>query len=130
MNLSLSEAPTYVEVGGMANIHVTYNLPIDGELSIHYGKCTDSVLESREQHHHKVGGTTIGKHILAKQHAEWKDRRPEKFVWLIPDDVSDCLHAYSGEYLVGKSKPIIIKTRICKRTVKTQKVLGLMAYNI
>jgi hypothetical protein len=116
----------------MANIHVNYNLPIDGELSIHYRKCTDSVLESREQHHHKVGGTTIGNHVLTKQHAERKDRRPEKFVCLMPDDVPDkgYLHAYSGEYLVGKSKPIIIKTRICKRTVKTQKVLGLMAYNI
>jgi hypothetical protein len=62
--------PTSVEVGGMANIHVNYNLPIDGELSIYYGKCNDPVLESREQHHYKVGGTTIRNHILAKQHTE------------------------------------------------------------
>jgi hypothetical protein len=35
------KGPIVVEANGMANIHVTYNAPIDGgELSIHYGDCS------------------------------------------------------------------------------------------
>lgn len=113
------KGPIAVEADGMANIHVVYNLPIDGELSIHYGDCSVPLLHPKDRHHHKIGVTTIGSHPSADRHIEWKDKRPERFVWLVPEDAPDmnCLHAYSGDYLVGRSDPVTVTKRKARRSV-------------
>jgi hypothetical protein len=97
--------PITAEAGGMHNIHVRYEKPVDGELSIHYGKCN---IKAEEHSHHCLGTAHIGRHPLAKRHLEWQDSRPTKFVWLPPADIPDggCLHAFSNGELVGTSDPI------------------------
>lgn len=112
-------SPIQVESRGMANIHITYNLPIDGPLSLHYGSCESPMSLSKELHHHQVGETTVGDHPLAKRNSQWKGSRPERFVWLVPENTFDggCLYAYSGERLVGRSESVSIVERRVKRSI-------------
>ena len=111
--------PTTVELNGIQNIHIRYNRPIDGQLSIHYGRCETLNAPSREEHHHRIGTTAIGNHPLAKRNAQWKNSRPERFVWIVPEDAPDggCLHAYIGDELIGSSDPITVTKKFDKRSV-------------
>lgn len=99
-----------VEAGGMHNVHITFNAPLDGELSIHYGSCEAA---SAEDLHHTLGRTHIGNHHLARRHAAHPSQRPTKFVWLPGPDAPTlgCLHAFSGPTLVGRSSPVTINRR-------------------
>jgi hypothetical protein len=110
--------PATVEADGIANIYVTYNVPIDGELSIHYGNCSTSLSYPKDQHHHRIGETAIGSHPSAKRHAQWMHSRPGIFVWLVPEDALDagCLYAYSGRDLIGTSEPIKVTKRKVRRS--------------
>lgn len=111
--------PSNVESNGVHNIHIMYNTPLDGDLSIHYGQCTSS--GSPLGKHHKVGSTSIGKRALTKRSLEWFDSRPERFVWVVPSSAPDggCLHAYiNGEELVGISEPITVVAKRSKRSVE------------
>src|SRR5258708_7205356 len=98
--------PTIVEANGLSNIRIEYHSPIDGHLAIHYGDCKES-LSHPSLAHHVVGSTYVGKHHLASRHEHWTDQRPERFVWIIPESIANggCLHAYSGEDLIGTSEP-------------------------
>lgn len=102
------------EAGGMHNVQITYNTPLDGELSIHYGPCE---VVSADECHHTLGRTHVGAHPLAKRHELHSDQRPTRFVWLPPKDITSggCLHAFSGETLIGRSSPIQVKSRKQKR---------------
>ena len=104
----------FVEAGGVHNIYVAYNSPLNGELSIHYGPCD---VESQHELHHRLGRTHVGAHPLATRHASHHHQRPEKFVWLPPSDAltGGCLHAFSGNVLVGRSSPVTIAARKHKR---------------
>lgn len=104
------------EAGGMQNVHVTYNAPLDGELSLHYGSCEAATSDDCD---HTLGKTFIGSHPLAKRHEFHADQRPTKFVWLPPVDVvsGGCLHAFSGQILVGRSAPVTVASRKQKRWV-------------
>lgn len=102
------------EAGGMHNVQITYNAPLDGELSIHYGPCE---VFSSDECDHALGKTHVGAHPLAKRHELHLDQRPTKFVWLPPKDIVSrgCLHAFSGDTLVGRSAAIDVKSRKEKR---------------
>ena len=111
-----------VEANGMANIHIDYNIPLSGELSIHYGSCDSPVTFSKENHHHQIGETVIGSHPLAKRNSQWQDSRPKRFVWLVPENAADggCLFGYSGADLVGRSE----RVNVVKRKTRRGIVLG------
>ncbi|KAM0716519.1 hypothetical protein Q7P37_007964 [Cladosporium fusiforme] len=106
----LFEDNILAEAGGMHNVHVTYAAPLDGKLSLHYGSCEAS---SSSDCHHTLGETHIGDHNLVKRHALHPPQRPSRFVWLPPNDSpSDgCLHAFSGDTLVGRSAPVTMGRR-------------------
>lgn len=114
--------PIIVESSGMANVHISYNLPLNGKLSLHYGDCDVSMNHPKNLHHHQLGETAIGDHPLAKRNSEWTDSRPERFVWLVPEDAVDggCLFAYSEELIVGRSE----KVNVVKRSVRRGIDLG------
>lgn len=48
---------------------------------------------------------------------DWQDQRPERFVWLVPEQAHDggCLFAYSSEDLVGRSEPVTVMKRQIRR---------------
>ncbi|USW51833.1 Putative amine oxidase, FAD/NAD(P)-binding domain superfamily [Septoria linicola] len=110
------------QAGGMHNVHVTYNTPLNGELSLHYGSC-EAV--SSEDCHHTLGRTHVGSHPLAKRHHLHEDHRPNKFVWLPPKDIASggCLHAFSGGVLVGRSTPVEVQSRKQKRWVAAADIM-------
>jgi hypothetical protein len=101
------QGPITAEAGGMQNVHINYEQPIDGQLSIRYGDCA---LNHQREAHHELGSTHVGRHRLAKRHGEWRDNRPTRFVWLPPRDARDgnCLHAFSDGDLIGTSEPVRI----------------------
>lgn len=98
------------EAGGMHNVHVEYTKPLDGKLSLHYGSCE---AQTSTDCHHRLGETHVGSHDLAKRHAFHPSQRPSKFVWLPPTDApsNGCLHAFSGNTLVGRSSPVTMGRR-------------------
>lgn len=102
------------EAGGMKNIKINYNAPLDGDLSLHYGSCEAA---SPDDCHHTLGRTHVGSHPFAKRHIAHLDQRPTKFVWLPPSDITSggCLHAFSDDVLVGRSAPISVMSRKSKR---------------
>jgi hypothetical protein len=108
-----------VEAGGIANIHLTYAVPLSGDFSLHYGDCSSPLTSLKEDHHHSIGKTAVGEHPLARRHLEWKDGRPEKFVWLVPENMVDggCLFAYLDEGIVGRSGRINVVKRRTRRGV-------------
>lgn len=113
------KGPLTVESNGIANIHISYNLPLTGELSIHYGECDVPISHPKESHHHRVGETAIGDHPYAKRHVDWEDQRPERFVWIVPENARDggCLFAYSGADLVGRSEAVSVVKRQSRRGI-------------
>jgi hypothetical protein len=110
------------EAGGMHNVHIEYATPLDGELSLHYGSCD---VQSSNDCHHTLGKTFVGSHDLAKRHAAHESQRPTKFVWLPPHDAPDsgCLHAFSGEDLVGRSAPVSMTRRKQRRSVAAADIM-------
>lgn len=113
-SISFQDDLLEAEAGGMQTIRVVYNIPFDGELSIHYGSCE---ISTSDQCHHTLGSTFIGNHALAIRHMDHTFQRPERFVWLPPDDIASegCLHAFSGSTLVGRSAPVTVRKRREKR---------------
>jgi hypothetical protein len=102
------------EAGGMHNVHINYNAPLDGELSMHYGDCEAITPEDCD---HTLGRTHVGSHPLAARHISHLAQRPTRFVWLPPVDISSggCLYAFSGDVLVGRSSPVMVTERKQKR---------------
>ena len=98
------------EAGRLRNVHITYHYPLDGELSIHYGPCDAA---SREESHHILGRTHVGDHEFAKRHEAHPHQRPTRFVWLPHSNIipGGCLHAFSGDVLVGRSTAVTIQRR-------------------
>lgn len=113
------KGPLAVEANGVANIHISYNVPLTGSLSIHYGDCDFPIAHPKSSHHQQVGETHVGDHELAKRNSDWKGSRPERFLWVVPRSATDdgCLSAYSGEDLVGRSEPVSVMKRQVRRDV-------------
>jgi hypothetical protein len=110
----LFHGPMLVEVGGMQNIKISFQEPVDGQLSLHYGSCD---MQSTEEEHHRIGLTHIGRHQLAKRHSQWTNNQPTRFVWLPPENVPDggCLHAFNEGELLGTSEPVSIMRKKMRR---------------
>lgn len=117
--------PDVIERGGMHNVHVEYHNPHDGELSIVYGTCD---MQDAESAHHILGKTHVGDHHLAKRHIQWEEQRPTRFVWLAPEDIisGGCLHAYSGNALLGRSAPISVGRRNDRRWLAASEIMDAM----
>lgn len=100
------------------NIVVDYVGDVDGELTITYAACDDaaaSVFSAKQ----RVGQTHVGAHPLAKRHEAYENRRPNKFVWLTPAEMSsECLHAFLDGELIGKSEELVVTKRHARRNEK------------
>ena len=97
---SVTFAPlTGATPGSAQNIVVDYVGDVDGELTITYAACdAGASIVSAKQH---VGRTHVGAHPLAKRHEQHENRRPNKFVWLTPAEMSGgCLHALDRKSVV------------------------------
>jgi hypothetical protein len=104
--------------GSAQNIVVDYFGDVDGELTITYAACDDASasINSAKQ---RIGRTHVGAHPLAKRHEQHENRRPNKFVWLTPAEMSGgCLHAFLDGELVGKSEELAISKRHARRNEK------------
>jgi hypothetical protein len=95
-----------VNKDSIQNIHIEYaSSDFIGDLQMTYGNCES--IENRKAHHF-IGRTEIS-----------TTSRPARFVWIVPEDAINghCLHAFSGEDLVGRSAPITVEEPIKKREV-------------
>src|SRR6187402_1435715 len=93
-----------VNLGSLHNVHIEYTkADFVGELQVLYGECDSA---STQNHHHYIGRTEIS----AKS-------QPKRFVWVVPEDAfsEGCLHAFSGEDLIGRSAPITIEAPLKRR---------------
>lgn len=107
------DGPFSVEAGGVQNINIVYEHDVHGELTVAYGPCEKPTLEIA---HHHVGRTHIGDHPLAARHMDWEDKRPTKFVWIVPSSVDEgCLHAFVDNQPVGTSQRFTVTKRVLKR---------------
>ncbi|KEY68538.1 hypothetical protein S7711_08812 [Stachybotrys chartarum IBT 7711] len=108
-------SPSQVSPEGVHNIVVEYSGDVDGELTIAYGPCHGDMIVSDAQQH--IGTTHIGAHPMGRRHADHKDRRPTKFVWLTPAEMSDgCLYAFLDDELVGRSEQLSVTKRMSRRS--------------
>ena len=118
------KGPFEVEAAGIQNINIEYHGAPHGELTLSYGPCE---MTSSSEAYHKVGSTHIGNHPKAKHHLNWTEKRPTKFVWIAPTDVSTgCLHAHLGDDMVGSSKKFSVKKRAMKKRGKFAQVADSM----
>ncbi|EHK99478.1 putative L-amino-acid oxidase [Glarea lozoyensis 74030] len=93
-----------VNLDSVHNVHIDYTTTeFAGDLQMHYGDC--GVTEASNAHHF-IGRTDISKYA-----------RPKRFVWIVPKDAKSggCLHAFSGNEIVGRSAPVTISARMKKR---------------
>ncbi|KAI4641437.1 uncharacterized protein J4E78_010409 [Alternaria triticimaculans] len=101
--------------GSAQNIVVDYYGDVDGELTITYATCDDaaaSIVSAKQ----RIGQTHVGAHPLARRHEEHENRRPSKFVWLTPAEMSGgCLHAFLDGELIGKSDELVVTKRHARR---------------
>lgn len=104
--------------GSAQNIVVDYFGEVDGELTITYAACDDaaaSIVSAKQ----RIGQTHVGAHPLAQRHEAHKNRRPNKFVWLTPAEMSGgCLHAFLDGKLIGKSEELSVTKRHARRNEK------------
>jgi monoamine oxidase len=97
-------SPMGVSANSLHNIHVEFvDNQFEGHLQVVYGECG---MQDSMQSHHEIGSTFVT-----------RDAHPERFVWTTPADAphAQCLHAFSGAMLVGRSAPITISAPIKKR---------------
>ncbi|KAI4911455.1 uncharacterized protein J4E92_010268 [Alternaria infectoria] len=90
--------PLAVTSNSVHNVHVGYgDDDFEGEIRLVYGECG---MKSHADGHHDVASHYIK-----------RSSRPERFVWIVPDDAvhGGCLHAFSGSNLIGRSAPISIQ---------------------
>ena len=107
------DSPFSVEAGGVQNINIVYGHDVHGELTVDYGPCEQPTIEGA---HHHVGRTHIGDHPLAARHVDWEDRRPTRFVWIVPSSIDEgCLHAFVDNKPVGTSERFTVTKRVIKR---------------
>ncbi|KAF2014203.1 L-amino-acid oxidase [Aaosphaeria arxii CBS 175.79] len=104
--------------GSAQNIHVEYFGDVDGELTITYGSC-DHTAPSIALAKQFVGVTHVGSHPLATRHESHEKRRPKRFVWLTPAEMSGgCLHAFLDGELIGRSEKLNVSKRLTRRHEK------------
>jgi hypothetical protein len=98
------KGPFSVDRDSVHNIHIVISEEhYEGELRVVYGNCDQAGAHER---HHEVSHVKVEKSL-----------HPERLVWIVPREISQngCLHAYSGETLVGRSVPISVTHSMRKR---------------
>ncbi|KAH6949151.1 hypothetical protein DER45DRAFT_600098 [Fusarium avenaceum] len=110
-------SPTKLNPGSAQNVVVEYSGDVDGQLTLTYGSCDgESVISEAKQ---RIGSTHVGGHPLAERHLDHQDRRPTKFVWLAPEELSKgCLRAFLDDELIGQSDELVITKRLGRRSEK------------
>lgn len=96
--------PLSVTSDSVHNVHVGYgDGDFEGEVRLAYGDCG---MKAHHERHHDVASHYIN-----------RSTRPERFVWIVPEDAfsGGCLHAYSGQELIGRSTPISVTHQPKKR---------------
>ncbi|KAH8170865.1 flavin containing amine oxidoreductase domain-containing protein [Sarocladium implicatum] len=86
------------------NVHLTYGDAFPhGDFRVVFGDCA---LNGDDEPHHEIASL-----VTEKQSA------PDRLVWLVPKDVHEngCLHAFSGNHLLGRSTPISFSEPLRKR---------------
>ncbi|CAG9979836.1 unnamed protein product [Clonostachys byssicola] len=107
-------SPVEISSRSAHNVIVEYGGDVDGELTITYGSCDNVAISDAKQ---RLGTTHVGNHPLSARHIEHEDRRPTKFVWLTPSDMSDgCLHAFLDDKLVGQSEELRTYDHMARRS--------------
>lgn len=88
--------PFNVAYDSVHNIHVDFASDFEGDIKLVHGPCE---IKQASDCHHEISNVYIK-----------RDRRPERFVWVVPEDAvhEGCLHAYSNDVLVGRSGPITV----------------------
>jgi hypothetical protein len=100
----LFQSSIAVNLDSVHNVHIDYaSSEFSGDLQMHYGNCEATEKSST---HHFIGRTEIS-----------EQARPKRFVWIVPKDAKSggCLHAFSGNEIVGRSSPVTINARLSKR---------------
>ncbi|KAM0188804.1 hypothetical protein ACHAPI_010413 [Fusarium lateritium] len=110
-------SPSKLNHGSAQNVIVKYSGDVNGQLTLTYGSCDgESVISEAKQH---IGSTHVGRHPLADSHLDHQDRRPTKFVWLAPEELSEgCLRAFLDDQLIGQSDELIVTKRLGRRSEK------------
>ncbi|KAI6762444.1 hypothetical protein HG530_008424 [Fusarium avenaceum] len=110
-------SPSKLNPGSAQNVVVEYSGDVDGQLTLTYGSCDgESVISEAKQ---RIGSTHVGGHPLAERHLDHQDRRPTKFVWLAPEELSKgCLRAFLDDELIGQSDELVITKRLGRRSEK------------
>ena len=106
-----------ISPGSVHNIAIDYFGNVDGELTITYASCDAAAsIASAKQ---RIGQTHVGAHPLAKRNEQHENRRPNRFVWLTPAEMSGgCLHAFLDGELIGKSEELVVTKRHVRRNEK------------
>ncbi|KAF1965834.1 hypothetical protein BU23DRAFT_336263 [Bimuria novae-zelandiae CBS 107.79] len=95
---------TIVFTDSVQNIHVSYgDDSFEGNVRVAYGPCG---MRSAHQAYQELGTVDLR-----------RSERPERFIWIVPDDIvhGECLHAYSGPELIGRSSPVTVRRNLRKR---------------
>ncbi|KAJ4269838.1 hypothetical protein NW762_001507 [Fusarium torreyae] len=110
-------SPSSLGPGSAQNIVIEYSGDVDGQLTLTYGSCNgQTVISEAEQH---IGSTHVGGHPLAQRHLDHQDKRPTRFVWLAPEDISEgCLSAFLDNELIGQSDKLVIVRELRRRREK------------
>ncbi|RAH40554.1 flavin monoamine oxidase family protein [Aspergillus brunneoviolaceus CBS 621.78] len=93
-----------VTADSLHNIHLDFlDNEFAGTLRVVYGDCN---LRDPSQSHHDITSVFVQ-----------RDARPGRLVWITPSDAPHlhCLHAFSGNSLVGRSAPVSVAKRVDKR---------------
>ncbi|KAF2023310.1 hypothetical protein EK21DRAFT_118895 [Setomelanomma holmii] len=96
--------PVSVTSDSVHNVHIGYGDDgFEGEVRVVYGACD---MPGPDARHHDLGSTWFK-----------RSSRPERLVWIVPENArhGDCLHAYSGSALLGRSAPVTVKHQPKKR---------------
>lgn len=97
------KGPVQVESDSLHNIHIGYANGVEGEVRVVYGDCD---MNAEHENHHHITVTTLDKSL-----------RPDRLVWIVPREMpsNGCLHAFSNNRLVGRSRSIRVSEPLRKR---------------
>ncbi|KAK1753643.1 L-amino-acid oxidase [Echria macrotheca] len=86
----------------LANIHLSIETPLDGDVVFTYGSCA---ARSPSAAHHVVG------------RADGATSHAKRLVWILPEDTysGGCISAWLEETLVGRSQPQVLQQRHKRR---------------
>lgn len=97
--------PSSVTANSLHNIHLEFakDSSFEGDVNLLYGDCDLTHVDHAD---HQIGSVFVTRH----------GPRPERYVWATPSNIAhhggQCLHAFSGTSLVGRSAPITVTSAV------------------